>query len=639
MDEKRSETLFSNLEDNHPEFAATLDGSLGTIDVSNLFFTDLAEDEAPDLRGVESTSLGKLLNFLPTPALVVDGALTILFSNDACSQIAPGVDAMIGHSFASLLPRKRHERLVRSLMNSVLLDGKSRAGEVILGPGKGTVWGRLRLRSLRLGKDRSILVIVEDLTLEKKQLALTRKYSEQLRKAKDELEVRVAERTSALLRANEDLTKEMDTRLRIQDKLRESEQQYRAVVEDQTELITRFLPDGTVTFANAACCRYFGDKCEDLVGTSFFIWVHEDDLHIEQGHLYALCPEDPVATFQVRVVPAGEREERWHQRTVRAIFDEKGVVREYQCVARDVTEHKRAQEAVAEAKEEWERTFDAVPDLVAIINSDHKIARVNRAMADVLGRHPTELIGASCHSMFHGLDRPLCECPLTSSMQEGEHYVPETIEASLNERTFAVSVSALRDKQGLVTGCVHVARDITRRKRLEEELKFRATRDSLTGLFSRSHFLETLELACETAKRYSELLSLCILDIDNFKGVNDKYGHLTGDLVLERLGRIVKKQLRSSDFAGRFGGDEFVIAFPHSGAEGAAKSVERIRQALADYLFRAYTESFHVGATAGVAEFLPQEMTMQDLIQKADMAMYEAKESGRNRIAIYLQRH
>jgi diguanylate cyclase (GGDEF)-like protein/PAS domain S-box-containing protein len=638
MDDERSETWSLNSEVHLPDFSAGLDASLGTIDVSNLFSSDLAADEAPGLSGVESTSFGKILNFLPTPALVVDVLLTILFSNDACRQIAAGFETVIGHSLASLMPRKRHAGLVRALVKKVLLDGKPRAGEVILGPGKGTVWGRLRLRSLRLGPERSILVIIEDLTLEKKQLALTRKYSEQLRKARDELELRVTERTSALLRANEDLRKEMDARLRVQDKLRDSEGRYRAVVEDQTELITRFLPDGTITFANEACCRYFGGDCAHMLGTSYFAWVHGDDLHIEKEHRLALCQENPVATFQIRVM-AGERGVRWHQRTIRAIFDRKGVVQEYQCVERDVTEHKKAQEAVARAKEEWERTFDAVPDLVAIIDSDHKIARVNRAMAEVLGRHPTELIGASCHTVFHGLDRPLCECPLASSMLEGERYVPETIETSLNERTFAVSVSALRDAQGIVIGCVHVARDITRRKRLEEELKFRATRDSLTGLFSRSHFLETLELACATAKRYSQVLSVSIFDIDNFKDVNDQYGHLTGDLVLERFGHIVTKQLRSSDFAGRFGGDEFIIAFPHSGAEGAAKSVDRIRKGLAEHLFRAYSGSFHVGATAGVAEFVPQEMSMQDLIQKADMALYEAKASGRNRVTIYLPRH
>ncbi len=73
----------------------------------------------------------------------------------------------------------------------------------------------------------------------------------------------------------------------------ESERRYRAVVEDQTELITRFLPDGTITFANEACCRYFGGSCGYLVGTSYFIWLHEDDLHIEEGHRSALSPGKP----------------------------------------------------------------------------------------------------------------------------------------------------------------------------------------------------------------------------------------------------------------------------------------------------------------------------------------------------------
>jgi diguanylate cyclase (GGDEF)-like protein/PAS domain S-box-containing protein len=634
MDEDRYEPFVSRVEHPATDFAAGLDPHLGTIDLSNLILSQTCETRDSDLRDVESTALGRLLDFLPTPALVLDASLFVVFGNTACGRIAPDVDTVVGQPFASLMPGKRRPAMARSLMRKALLDGKPRTAEVVLGTGKGKIWGRLRMRSLRLGTERGLLVIVEDLTLEKKQLTLTKKYSEEMRKARDELEARVHDRTGALTRANEDLRNEMDARLAVQDALSESEQRYRAVVEDQTELITRFLPDGTITFANGACCRYFGDTCGELKGTNFFLNTHPDDQSIQRERCASLHPQNPVATFQVRVTATGHGM-RWHHQTIRAIFDEQGAVKEYQCVATDVTERKRAEEAVKEAKEQWERTFDAVPDLVAIIDSNHRIARVNRAMSAALGVHPQELIGATCHVVFHGMDRPLCECPYTSSMQAGERFVPETIETNLKGRTYAVSVSPLRDQEGRVNGCVHVARDITRRKRLEEELKLRATRDSLTGLFNRSHFLETLSLACATAKRYDQPLSVSILDVDKFKDVNDTHGHLTGDLVLERLGRIVQKELRSSDFAGRFGGDEFIIAFPHSGAQGAAHSVERIRVALAEYVFHAAAGPFHVNATGGVAEFAPQQMIMQDLIQQADVALYRAKNLGRNCVLIY----
>ena len=508
MDENRYETFVASRGDVTVELCTARDAFLGTIDISNLMKTDLAESGSVNLRKVQSTSFGRLLNFLPTPALVLDSSLDIMFSNDSCRQIAPHADTLLGHPLASLMPEGRRAGIVCSQMERVLSDGKPRVGHVILGPGKGKIWGRLRMRSLRLGDQRGLLVIVEDLTLEKRQLSLTKKYSKQLQQARDELEERVRERTAALTKANEDLRKEMAARM-------------------------------------------------------------------------------------------------------------------------------RAQEAVTEAKEQWERTFDAVPDLVAIIDTDHRIVKVNKAMLVALGHGPQELIGSTCHSVFHGMDRPLCECPYTPSVQNGERFVPDTIETNLSGRTYAVSLSPLHDKDGLVTGCVHVARDITRRKRLEEELTFRASRDSLTGLYNRRHFLENLTLACATATRYAHPLSVSVIDVDKFKEINDRYGHLIGDLVLERFGRIIQKELRSSDFAGRFGGDEFIVAFPHSSVSGAAQSVERIRMVLSEHVFRSDAESFHVGASAGVAGYVPQQMDMQDLIQRADVALYEAKALGRNRVLVH----
>ncbi len=125
-----------------------------------------------------------------------------------------------------------------------------------------------------------------------------------------------------------------------------------------------------------------------------------------------------------------------------------------------------------------------------------------------------------------------------------------------------VSVTPLLDDSGNVVGSVHVARDITESKRLEEELKVLATRDSLTGLLNRRHFMESLEFLFQNAKRYSFPLSLCLCDLDKFKEINDMYGHQAGDRALEVFAEVLRHELRASDLAGRYGGDEFVMLFP-----------------------------------------------------------------------------
>jgi len=136
---------------------------------------------------------------------------------------------------------------------------------------------------------------------------------------------------------------------------------------------------------------------------------------------------------------------------------------------RDVTERKQIDEALRRAKTEWERTFDSVPDLIAILDEHHRIVRVNRAMAERLGAPPAECIGQSCHLCVHGLESPPDFCPHTRTMKDGLEHLAEIHESHLGGN-FLVSTTPLNDEQGSKIGSVHVARDISELKRAEEEL-------------------------------------------------------------------------------------------------------------------------------------------------------------------------
>ena len=288
---------------------------------------------------------------------------------------------------------------------------------------------------------------------------------------------------------------------------------------------------------------------------------------------------------------------------------------------------------IVRAKQEWERTFDTVPDLIAILDPQHRIQRLNRSMSDALKIHPRDAVGKFCYELCHGTKVPPSYCPLTPMMLDGTERTVEIVEENLGG-CFMLSVSPLYGEDGKVTGCVHVARDITEKKELEEELRRLASHDSLTGLPNRKHFVETLGFLLENAKRYGNPLSVAILDIDYFKEVNDQHGHQAGDDVLKRFGQIMRQALRGGDVAGRYGGDEFMIAFPHTTARGAAESVDRIRSVLEQVDFRDGARSYRVTCAAGVAE-LVQEERLDELIHAADMAMYEAKKKGRNRVSVH----
>jgi PAS domain S-box-containing protein len=163
---------------------------------------------------------------------------------------------------------------------------------------------------------------------------------EALRKAHDELELRVEQRTVELTRANVQLKQEIEDHKQTEKALRESEARYRAVVQDQTELICRFMPDGTLSFVNEAYCRYFGKAASELSGHKFMPMIPEEDRKKVETNIASIDSDSPVVTHEHRVIsPDGET--RWQRWTNRAIFDKNGHIAEFQAVGRDITERKR----------------------------------------------------------------------------------------------------------------------------------------------------------------------------------------------------------------------------------------------------------------------------------------------------------
>jgi len=158
-----------------------------------------------------------------------------------------------------------------------------------------------------------------------------------------------------------------------------------------------------------------------------------------------------------------------------------------------------------------------------------------------------------------------------------------------------------------------------------------AVTDPLSGLFNRRYFHERLEEEMDRARRHRTDVSLLMIDIDNFKGINDRFGHLAGDLVIRSVGDILKRSVRRFDLCTRFGGEEFAVVMPGSGAENSASVAERIRQRVE--AFRpSETELAELRVTASIGMVVSQGASARDLIARADQALYEAKRSGKNRL-------
>ncbi len=334
-----------------------------TIDLNSLFGEELTSSGSFDLKGVHTSSFGKLLQALPVPALLVDESTTIIFTNQACGKISSAYRKYQSESFDTLFPEPGSRKAADDLLRKVFVTRKPQVQEFAVEMDGKRIWGRVHMRALRIGSDRCSLCLIEDLTLERRQILLNRQQQ-------SELERRVEERTAELRRSNEKLTAEVQARQRAETALQTANEQLEQRVEERTAAL----------------------------------------------------------------------------RTAHA--------------------------EVLRAKNDWERTFDAVSDLILILDTDHRIVRVNRAMAGKFGLSPEEMIGRRCHEIGDGSVLPYdtCEAGVLAD-REYEH-----CSQCLHERlggVFDVRVSPFHDRDGKLTGCVYVARDITDRKLAEDELRHR----------------------------------------------------------------------------------------------------------------------------------------------------------------------
>lgn len=158
-------------------------------------------------------------------------------------------------------------------------------------------------------------------------------------------------------------------------------------------------------------------------------------------------------------------------------------------------------------------------------------------------------------------------------------------------------------------------------------------RDSLTGLFKHARIKEILAVELSRAQRTGKSLSVAMVDIDHFKRVNDRHGHMMGDRVIKAVARLMRQRVRKSDSLGRYGGEEFALIMPDCDGAAAAETLDKLRDAFASIMFNAEAIEFSVTLSGGVATW-PEHATVDALLEAADVALYQSKNNGRNRITL-----
>lgn len=269
---------------------------------------------------------------------------------------------------------------------------------------------------------------------------------------------------------------------------------------------------------------------------------------------------------------------------------------------------------------------EKMTDGILVIDSHNRIVDMNpRAQSllgislGLLGRSVDEAFSSHTHhgKKIFNLLKPQSEVELFGKTKK---YVD-------------MQIAPITDNKGKPLGHLIILHDITRLKNAQHELHLLASRDSLTGAASRGHFMDLARKELQRAKRYKRCLSLVLMDMDGFKKVNDTYGHESGDQALVTLRNICTQGTRKVDIFARLGGEEFALLLPETDQKTAAELAERLRAALEETIIESDSRKFTTTISMGVTEFgMRENDSLDEMLHRADRAMYQAKALGRNRI-------
>jgi diguanylate cyclase (GGDEF)-like protein/PAS domain S-box-containing protein len=424
--------------------------------------------------------------------------------------------------------------------------------------------------------------------------------------------------------------------------MRESEERYRALVENANDIVFRLDDTGHMTFVNSAALRIMGYEEKEIIGRHYPTFLRPD-MREEAMRFFGrqFVKGIPNTYSEYPVIMKGGRE-IWLGQNTQLIFQD-GKVVAFQAVARDITERKRMEEVLRESEGRFRALVEQAAVGVAEIEmSTGRFFTVNRRLCELLGRTEEEMLATTFQAITHPEDLRLHE-EKTALLFAGKigNY-------SLEKRYFRkdgaivwvnLGVSPLW-KPGEKPGRnMIVVEDITERKRVEEALRESEKRyrelsivDDLTQLYNSRHFYFQLKIELDRSNRYEQPLTLLLLDLDNFKAFNDAYGHVEGDQVLRRLGQVVKRCLRETDFAYRYGGEEFTILLPMTTSVEGVVTAERIRTELKKETFSpAPGQDVHMTASIGLAQYNLKE-EMKAFVHRVDQLMYQGKKNGKDRV-------
>ena len=396
-----------------------------------------------------------------------------------------------------------------------------------------------------------------------------------------------------------------------------------------------YVPENTLVWDDRMY-ELYGIGKEDFSG-AYQAWikgVHPDDVARCEAEIQQALRGEKEIDFEFRIV--------WPDGTVRHLKADANVARDSEGrplrmigINYDITERKQAEESVRVSEEHLRTIIDTNPECITLLSADGLLIEMNAAgLAMIEADSQEQVIHALMHNLVLPEHREACQALTKSVIQGNKGILVFEIQGLKGARRW-LEMHAVPMTLRTGTVLLGIARDITKRKHAEDRLSYLVHHDELTGLPNRVLFRDRLEQAMIAAERHERLVAVVFLDLDHFKNVNDTLGHEAGDQMLKQVAERLLVAVRSGDTVARLSGDEFTIVLADMvHVDNAAHVAQKILDTFAQPFHIAGRDLF-MGASLGITIFPFDTRDVGELLRNADIAMYRAKDTGRNTYQFY----
>ena len=395
---------------------------------------------------------------------------------------------------------------------------------------------------------------------------------------------------------------------------------------------------GRYTYVNQKVCDLFEQSKENILGkddSNFFSLEKSNDIRINDR---MVLDQGISIEKEERNIISNTGEVRYYWTIKKPLKDKKGNIIGLSGIATDITEQKLLQLKLNEKQALLDTIINNVDAYIYMKDKDRRFLFINEKTAELFGTSSEAVVGKRSNEVLSDEIADNFDILDNQIISSGEKVSGEELITSDDGdiKYYWSSKVPIKNEQGEVISFIGFSSDITELGRQKHYFEEKSETDELTQLANRRKFMSTSVSELKRVKRNHQPISVILFDIDNFKSVNDRYGHHAGDIVLTQLAQTCLSSMRENDLIARLGGEEFVVLLPDTNIDKALNVGEKLRQKIAEMevFIKSEDQTVNVTISAGVTQIGVDEDVIGTALIRADKALYQAKNSGRNKVIV-----